>query len=238
MYSLLLTPAIMIPFQNPTIFFGTLRIDEPISVLTDVILCAICFYAFYKTKSLSTYKAINLYRWFFLLTGVSTIVSAVVGHAFLYYFGVDAKIYGWLFGISGITCAQFAAIYNTRLILGNFVFKRLVFINSLGVIAAFIAVFISWSFVVVEIHGAFGLLLNVTILEYINYKKTGSPLSIKVIYGIGLAVVAVLCHIFQFAYSVWFNHIDLSHVFMALSMYVIYRGICLHEEITPSFRSI
>jgi hypothetical protein len=123
-------------------------------------------------------------------------------------------------------------MYNTRELIGESIFKKLVLINSLEVSVAVIAVFMSWSFVVVEVHTAYGLLLNVTILEYINYKKTGSALSIKLIYGIGIAMVAVLCHIFQFAYSVWFNHIDLSHVFMALSMYVIYKGISLYETTT------
>ena len=219
----------MIPFQNPTIYFGILRIDEPISTLTDFILCAVCFFAFIKTKSLGIYKAINLYRWFFLLTGISTLVAAIIGHAFLYYFGTDAKIYGWLFGIAAISFAQFAAMYNTRELIGESAFKKLVFLNSTEIIIAFIATFMTWSFVIVEIHTAYGLLLNVTILEYINYKKTKSVLSIKLIYGIGIAVIAVLCHIFKLAYSVWFNHIDLSHVFMALSMYMIYKGICRYD---------
>ena len=227
----------MIPYQNPTIYLGTLRIDEPVSAITDIIMCSVCFYAFYKTKTLEAYKPVSLYRWFFLLTGLSTLVAALIGHAFLYYFGANAKIYGWLFGIAGITFAQFAAMYNTRELIGESIFKKLILINGIEVIAAFILVFITWSFVVVEVHTAYGLLLNVTILEYINYKRTGSLLSIKLIYGIGIAVVAVLCHIFQLACSVWFNHIDLSHVFMALSMYVIYKGISLYEEVRP-YKSI
>ncbi len=169
-----------------------------------------------------------------MFTGLSTLVAALIGHAFLYYFGTNAKMYGWLFGIAGTSFAQFAAMYNTRGLIGESVFKKLILFNSLEVMAATAMVFITWSFVVVEVHTAYGLLLNVVVLEFINYKKTESLLSIKVIYGIGLAVVAVLCHIFQLACSVWFNHIDLSHVFMALSMYVIYKGISLYEEGRPS----
>jgi uncharacterized protein DUF6962 len=222
----------MIPFQNPTIYLGALRIDEPVSAITDIIICLVCFYAFYKTKALEAYKPVSLYRWFFLFTGLSTLVAAIMGHAFLYYFGTNAKIYGWLFGIAGTSFAQFAAMYNTRGLIGESVFKKLIFFNSLEVIAVTAMVFITWSFVVVEVHTAYGLLLNVVVLEFINYKKTESSLSIKVIYGIGLAVVAVLCHIFHLACSVWFNHIDLSHIFMALSMYVIYKGISLYETTT------
>ena len=220
----------MIPFQNPTIYVGSVRIDEPVSAFTDIIMCLVCFFAFYKTKTLSNHKAVALYRWFFLFTGLSTLVAALIGHAFLYHFGTNAKIYGWLFGILGVSFAQFAALYHTRQTIGETVFKSLILINSIEVIVVFIAIFIAWSFVVVEVHSALGLLLNVTTLEYFNYKRTKSLSSIKLVYGMGIAVVAILCHVFQFACSVWFNHIDLSHLFMALSMYTLYRGVSLFEE--------
>lgn len=223
----------MIPFQNPTIYLGSLRIDEPVSAFTDMIMCSVCFFAFIKTKSLSSHRAVNLYRWFFLFTGLSTLVAGLIGHAFLYYFGADAKIYGWLFGLLGISFAQFAALYHTRQTIGETAFKRLILINSIEVIAAFILIFIAWSFVVVEVHSALGLLLNVTTLEYFNYKKTNSLSSIKLVYGMGIAVAAILCHVLQIACSVWFNHIDLSHLFMALSMYTLYRGVSLFEEAEP-----
>ena len=165
-----------------------------------------------------------------MLTGISTIVSALVGHAFLYYFGVNAKIYGWLFGILSVSFAQFAAMYHSRNIIGETIFKRLVILNSIEILVAFLAVFMAWSFVVVEIHSAYGLLLNVTVLESINYKKTKSKLSINLIYGVGIAVLAVLCHVFKLAISVWFNHMDLSHIFMAISMYIMYKGVSLYKS--------
>ncbi|HEX7413641.1 MAG TPA: hypothetical protein VF411_06300 [Bacteroidia bacterium] len=220
----------MIPFQNPTIYFGALRIDEPISALTDILLCVVCFFAFFKTKNLAVHKAVNLYRWFFLFTGVSTLVAALIGHAFLYYFGFNAKMIGWVFGMLGVSFAVFASMYHTRPIIGNFAFKRLVLINSIEVVIAFIAVFLAWSFVVVEIHAAFGLLLNIAVLEYIHFQKTKSALSIRLLYGITIAIISVIAHIFTFASSVWFNHIDLSHVLMTLSIYVMYKGVSAYRK--------
>jgi len=220
----------MTPFQNPTIYIGNIRIDEPITTFTDLIFCAVCFFAFYKTKNLSSIKALNLYRWFFLLTGLSTLVAALIGHAFLYHFGFNAKIYGWVFGVFGISFAQFAALYHTQNSISKKLYNMLFVICCIEVVAAFILTFAVWSFVVVEIHTAFGLVLIVTILEYIHYKKTNSSLSINMIYGVGLAVVAVICHIGKLAMSVWFNHIDLSHIFMALSMYMMYKGVASYQN--------
>ena len=220
----------MTPFQNPTIYLGNIRVDEPITTLTDLIFCGVCFFAFYKTKNLSSVKSLNLYRWFFLLTGLSTMVAALIGHAFLYHFGFNAKIYGWVFGVFGISFAQFAALYHTQNSISKKPHKILFVICCIEVVAAFILTVVVWSFVVVEIHTAFGLVLIVTILEYIHYKKTNSSLSINMIYGVGLAVLAVICHISKLAMSVWFNHIDLSHIFMALSMYMMYKGVASYQN--------
>lgn len=222
----------MIPFQNPTIYIGDLRIDEPITTLTDFLFIGVCFFAFFKTKHVSTDKGLTLYRWFFLLTGASTLVAALIGHAFLYYFGVEAKIYGWVTGIFGTSFAQFAALYHVRKTIGESSFKSLLVLCCIEVIAAFVLVFAVWSFVIVEVHSAFGLVLIVTILENIHYKKTKSQLSLFMIYGVGVAVIAVLCHVLKLAASVWFNHADLSHVFMAISMYLMYKGASKYQSAT------
>lgn len=219
----------MTPFQNPTIYIGGLRIDEPITTLTDFLFIGVCIYAFFKTKSFSAYKGVNLYRWFFLLTGLSSLVAALIGHAFLYHFGWEAKIYGWVTGIISISFAQFAVLHHTRKSISESLFKTLMVLNVIEVIVAFILTFIIYSFTVVEIHTAYCLVINVTILEFIHYKKTGSLLSKYMMYGVGIAVLAVLCHVFKIAFSVWFNHLDLSHIFMALSMYMMYKGVSLYQ---------
>lgn len=222
----------MTPFQNPTIYIGDLRIDEPITTLTDLLFISVCFMAFFKTKHIAHEKATNIYRWFFLLTGASTLVAALIGHAFLYHFGVAAKIYGWVTGIFGTCFAQFAALYHTRKTIGESMFKILMAVCILEVITAFICVFAFWSFVVVEVHSAFVLVLIVTILESKHYKKTKSQLSLFMIYGVGMAVVAVLCHVFKLAFSIWFNHADLSHIFMAFSMFLMYKGASKYQSPT------
>jgi hypothetical protein len=223
----------MTPFQNPTIYIGELRIDEPITTLTDVVFCIVCFFAFFKTKYLAQNKAIYFYRWFFLLTGVSTLVAAIIGHAFLYYFGKDAKIYGWVLGIFGVSFAQFAALFHTRQSINRTFFNLLMIVCSLEIVLSFVLVFMVWSFVIIELHTAFSLVMIVTILEYIHYKKTTSQLSLYMMYGVGVAILAVLCHLLKIAFSIWFNHIDLSHLFMALSMYLMYKAIKKFNSFGP-----
>lgn len=220
----------MVPFQNPSVYIGGLRIDEPVTTLTDFLFAAVCLFAFFNAKEHSHLKGPNLYRWFFLGTGISAIISALMGHAFLYCFGFGAKIIGWEANALGASIAQFAALYHTRRSIGETSFKRLLFVNYVEVILALVLTAVIFSFVVVEIHSAYGLLGMVTVLEIIHYKKTGSVLSRNMLIGVGIAVLAVLVHIFKLAISVWFNHLDLSHIIMCIAMYVMYRGVKYNKE--------
>jgi hypothetical protein len=218
------------PFQNPSISLGGLRIDEPITTLTDFLFAGVCLFAYFNTKEHSHLKGPNLYRWFFLGTGISAFISALMGHAFLYRFGFGAKIIGWEANVIGASVAQFAAVYHTKQTIGETTFKRLLVVNYLEVIAAIVLTAVIFSFVVVEIHTAYGLLAMVTLLESMHYKKTGSVLSRNMIAGVGISVLAVLVHVFKLAASVWFNHLDLSHIIMCIAMYVMYRGVKYNKE--------
>jgi hypothetical protein len=191
-----------------------------------------------KTKNVSGNKGINLYRWFFLLTGFSSLIAALIGHAFLYYFGMEAKIYGWVTGIISVSFAQFAALYHTRNSISPALFTVFKIANIVEIVFICILLFVFYSFVMVEIHSAYSLVLNVTVLEWVHYKKTGSPVSKNLVAGVGIAVLAVMCHVFKVAFSIWFNHLDLSHIFMAMSIYVMYRGVKQFVPVEHSTQSI
>ncbi len=215
----------MIPFQNPDIFIGSIRVQEPITVATDCLVVLACLFVFFKTNNNSNNKSFLLYRYFFLVTALSTLVSAIVGHAFFYCFAFNVKIFGWILGIASITCAQFAALYHTKSRLQLNTFKYLFWFNIIETLIAYILLFLCYSFLVVEIYSAIGLLFIVVPLETIYFKKTQSPLSKYMLIGIGTAVLAILCHILKIAYSVWFNHMDLAHIIMAISVLLMGKGL-------------
>jgi hypothetical protein len=220
----------MTPFQNPTIYIGDLRIDEPITALTNLIFVGVCFFAFINTKEQKHFIGPNLYRWFFLSIGLSAVIASFIGHAFLYHFGFKAKIYGWEANIIGVAFAQTAAIYHTRPSIKESLFKILLIINYIQIGIALILTYIIHSFIVVEIHSAISLLLIVSVLEAIHYKNTKSALSKYILIGVGVTVLAVLVHVFKLVISVWFNHLDLSHIIMCGSIYCFYRGVKLNTN--------
>lgn len=220
----------MIPFQNPTIWLGNIRIDEPITTLTDILFVTVCIYTFIKTKNKSNALGVNLYRYFFLITGFSTLISALIGHAFLYYFGLKGKCISWEINILSVSIASFAAIYHTRNTIHKKLFIFLILINLLETLYALIFTGMYPTFVIVEIHSAFCLLIMVTILESRYYHQTKSKISKHLLLGVTIAILAVLVHIFKLAISNWFNHMDLSHIIMCISVYVMHKGILLENN--------
>ncbi len=213
------------PYQNPTIYIGNLRVDEPITSITNIIFAAICLFAFINTKNQKHRIAANIYRWFILAIGFSAVVAAFIGHAFLYRFGFSAKIYGWEANVLGVAVAQTAAVYHFKQFIKSIYFKILLVANYIEIVVAFILTYTVFSFTVVEIHSAIGLLLFVSLLESVIYKKTKSALSKYMLLGVGVVVLTVFVHVFKLAISVWFNHLDLSHVLMCISIYFFYKGI-------------
>jgi uncharacterized membrane protein len=220
----------MVPFQNPSIELFGVRVDEPVTSGTDIIVGLIGIFAYLKTKGKNE-RHVRYYSYFFLFMALSTFCAALIGHAFNYRFGgVSAKVPGWILGIIGIGLSQFAALFHTRSLLGDSTFRILFILNALEILAVTILIFIIPTFVIVEIHSGFGLVIMVCILEGINYSKTKSILSRNMLIGVGFAVLAVATHIARLAPSVWFNHLDVSHVFMALGLYTMYKGV-RHEQI-------
>ncbi len=219
----------MVPFQNPDVYIGSLRVQEPVTVATDLLVVLTGLYVFFTTQSTEQNRYVKLYRYFFLVTSLSTFVSAVIGHAFLYRFDFSAKIYGWLLGTASIAFAQFASLYHAQQKIKSQTFVYLFWFNIIETLITYVLLFVVFKFVVVEIYSAIGLLLIVVPLELLYYKKTKSPLSKYVLIGIGVAVLSIICHVLKIAYSVWFNHMDLAHIIMAIS--VLTMGIGLKKEI-------
>lgn len=217
------------PLQNPSIELFGLRIDEPVTSFTDVIVALIGIWGYFKIKKANNLKHVSVYALFFLGTGVSTMVAGILGHAFLYRFGYEIKMVGWVLGILGTCFAQFAAVYHAKETIGEKAFKLLLNICYLEVVVSMTILILKPSFIIVICHTAFGLLLMVTVLESINYSKTRSKLSLMMIYGVGLAVAAIICHTCKIAISNWFNHLDVSHVFLGSSLYVMIKGV-LYEQ--------
>jgi hypothetical protein len=222
----------MNPYQNPSIEIFGLRVDEPVTTGTDIIVSLIAIFGYCRIASSPMSKHVKLYAYFFLGTGICTLIAGLTGHAFLYRFDsvVGGKMIGWAIGIIGTCLAPFAALYHTRKWLGEKVFKVLLILCYMEIVIAEIILFIHPHFLVVVSHSTFGMLFILTTLEWMNYRRTGSKLSLNLLYGILNCVIAVMFNLTKFSFSRWCNYLDLSHIFMGLSLYFMIKGVLIEQK--------
>ncbi|MFZ1806081.1 MAG: hypothetical protein WAU36_02610, partial [Cyclobacteriaceae bacterium] len=83
----------------------------------------------------------------------------------------------------------------------------------------------------VEFHSGYGLLAVVLTFHGFVYLKTKDKGSGIIIAGVGVASIAALIFMNEISPYIWFNHIDLSHVIMAVAAQIFYKGgLKLGEE--------
>lgn len=211
--------------NQPSIFPFGLRIDYPVTVATDLLVTLVCFYAFYRLNKKdypgTTYTLLRVY---FVSMGIATAVGGIIGHGFLYYFGFYWKLPGWFTSMLSIAVLERACIRHVRKIINPKFSKFLGWLNIVELLTFMVVSFYTLNFLWVEVHSAYGLAFVVFSLSIYNYSKTRDPGSKYFIYAVLISACAAITFITQFDISIWFNHYDISHVFMALSAYVFYQG--------------
>lgn len=208
-----------------TIHLFGIRIDEPIVTLTDLLVSLLCFiYYFRLNNQQHQNKAIVLFKFYFLTMAIATFLGGVLGHAFLYALSMHYKLPGWIVSMFSIMLIERAVINHTRILFKPEVIQVLQVINLVE-LATFMFLSIYFlNFFFVEFHSGYGLMFVVLGLEGFLFLKTKNQASKNIIIGIALAAVAALVFMNKWSPHQWFNHIALSHTFMAIAAYFFYKG--------------
>lgn len=204
-----------IPTANfqPDIAWNGIRVGEPVITLTGLLVAAFCFYAWWRLGKINTGNdSYRLSRIFFLLTGLSTVIGACVGHALLYALPFEYKMPGWLLGMIAVSALEQASIVRAE--IGRIRKKALSYLNIAELTLAIWFVSSSLWFPGVEIHSAFGVLLIIAPLEIIQWRQYQSAGSRHMLFGILFLVAAVLPHILKFSFGKWFCYFDIAHLIM------------------------
>lgn len=220
---------------QPDISFWGLRVGEPMIALTSVLVSLFCFFAFLRLGRIpQPGDALRLFRVFFLLTGLSTFIGGVVGHAFLHQLPFFCKIPGWALGMIAVSAFEQAAIVRAQSWLGPAWTRFFKWTNIIQLTVALWFVFATLWFPAVEIHSAFGMLLVVAPLEIRTFAKNRSQTSKYILQGILLLIVAVTAHIVKISAGVWFCFFDIAHLMMCVAIRAFMLGaIRLEAETFP-----
>ena len=209
---------------QPPIFIGDIRIGEPTTTITDLLVAAVCFYAYAKLGKLNEFPSKRYFRLYFLFLGFATFWGAVITHASIYYLSQPWKVPGWISSTWAVSLLAWAMVeYHASMIKKwTSVLKIIILVELLAVMAITIyTVEFKWA----GAHSAFGLFLIVTSLAVRSFIRNKDDGSRWMLYGIGVFLLSGITFAAKLSIHTWFNHVDLTHVFLALAAWVIYKSV-------------
>lgn len=216
---------------NPVLYQPSVRIlgitiQEPVTSATDLLVSLTCFILYRKIANMGRVsKVYGLFKYFFLMMSVSTLLGGLIGHAFLYLFDFGWKIPGWIISMLSIMFIERAAIFHARPVLKPMLGRVLSVVNIVELIIFIILAVATLDFTFVEIHAAYGFLLVVFPLELFIYIKTKDKGSLLMFFVILSAVLSAIIHIKKISPHTWFNHLDLSHVVIMISIILLFKAM-------------
>ena len=217
---------------HPSIWIFGIKIDEPVTALTNLIVTAVCLYAYSRVRSnLETSKFQRFIKYYFLILGIAIGIGGIFGHAFLYALSPAWKLPGWLLSIFSITLLERAMIEKSRFLLSEIMHTLLIWISGAKLVLFMFLTshFIDFSYVGYHTSvGLVGIVLSCSLFVFAKTKSSGSML-----YVIGVVVSALSGVVFmnKWGVDIWFNHVDVSHIFMAMACYFFYQAT-IHLNIT------
>lgn len=235
--------------KNTTIHIFDLKILEPVTTLTDLIVSLVCFLAFFRLLKLNKSQLhFKLITWFFLTMGTATAFGGLIGHGFLYLFqsewhlpewfthifslpmienanGVSPwKLPGWLTSMLSISLLERASIEYAKPELHPRIRKTMDWANIVELLIFMTLTFSSLNFRFVELHSAFGLLIINTPLHLYVFWKSRTDVSKYMLVGLSFAIASALFFKNHWSIHTWFNYLDISHALMAFGAYFFYQS--------------
>ena len=210
---------------QPSLWIAGVRIDEPITTLTDLLVSAVCFYAYTKVNKITPSSKILFYiKYYFLSMGIATAIGGIIGHGFLYAFSFAWKLPGWLTSMFSIALIERAVIEKAKPIISPKLGSFFTWLNAIELVLFVVLTFSTLNFFFVEVHSAYGLLVVVTSFSSYTFVKTKNQGSKLFLYAVAFCSLSALFFMNQWSLHTWFNYLDVSHIFMAIGAFLFYKG--------------
>ncbi|MEJ0029375.1 MAG: hypothetical protein WDO15_02940 [Bacteroidota bacterium] len=201
------------------------RIDEPITTLTDLLVSAVCFVAFFRLKSQNRPGYTQLYfRYYFLLMAIGTMLGGLLGHAFLYALGFGWKLPGWIVSMLSVTLIERSSVERAKPLIKTSVGDFFLALNIVELLVIMTTTMWTLDFKWVEFHSGYGLLGVVLPFHLYTWYRARDKGSLLIIIAVIVASCAALVFMNKLSIHEWFNYLDISHTIMAIGAYIFYRG--------------
>lgn len=205
-----------------------LIIQEPMTAATDLLIAAVSFYAWFRLRRKwpSPRSHEQLYLLFFLIMGISTIFGAFLNHAFAYFFppGNYNLLPNWLTNVLSVCCYPLGIAGRAdqlRPLPSRKIWVTATLVETIVVLALTL-----WkrSYLFGEIHIAICLyLFSLPLLIRIwkDGHRQEARLAIIAIALMSFIPVILVTHFHIGSFMIDF---DISHVIIAVAMYLYYRA--------------
>lgn len=212
-------------YAQPSINVLGIQIAEPVTTLTDLMVTAVCVYAFIQLRKIPKQNNVHVYlKYYFVSMAIATAVGGLIGHGFFYLFTFTWKLPGWLTSMLSIALVERAAILYARKLVKPWVGSLFARLNIIELLTFITITFVTLDFFFVEAHAAYGLLLVVSSFSLVAYIKTKSRGSFFFLVAVGFSAVGALFFMNKWGLGPWLNHFDISHLFLVCSAWFFYRG--------------
>jgi hypothetical protein len=213
-------------FLQPSVEILNIRIDEPITLLTDLLLAVICFYAFLKIRNWEQNWRVNSYfSLYFLVLGMAALTGGFLGHAFQYRLAEGWKLVSWTLTLVSVGIMVHALLAVSRPPLKKRITGMISALNALICLLAFFLTMRSMDFTPVKYYSVFGLVILAGSISYYLYQRTGNRGVLKLMGGVGIGFLTAIIYSLEWGFSQWFDHRDVSHIILCFSVYVVYKGV-------------
>ena len=211
--------------SQPDIELLGIRLQEPVATITDLIVTVVCFYAYWKLgKDGKPGRTIYFKRVYFLLMGLATLFGGLIGHGFQYAFGFKWKLLGWITSMLAVMLIERSAIEYTLNLIPRRTHRFLLWLNIFELIIIMFLTIYYLNFKFVEFHAVWGFMVVVFSFHLFTFIKTKDEGSRWMLYGIIVLAGAMFVFNYPVSPHIWFNHIDLSHVLMAIASILFLKG--------------
>lgn len=207
------------------------RVDEPMTVVTNLILFAVCTYCAIRVMRGKSGQHIYVrkYSLFLLYTGIAALLGGIFSHGFKYYFGLSYSIPGWIIALGGAYYASVASYEHGKSIhlwrdIDNRKNSIIHYALILLLLIAMISTFLFMNFLIVTIYTAVCISIIGLIIEVKIYRNTKDMGSYIYIIGICTGVLVLFIYLFKLGLSPSFNHNDVAHIIMTVSMIILMKG--------------
>ncbi|MCB0642857.1 MAG: hypothetical protein KDC44_14510 [Phaeodactylibacter sp.] len=209
--------------EQPSINILGIILDEPTTTVTDLIIAGLCFYACFRLwQKAGRTKAQGLFAWYFFLLGLGTTLGGLLSHGFKSAFTESWKIPGWEASILAIFFLTWASVEYTRPAVRPWISQSL--LASMGISAVIFSGLMLYQMTVIPVvaYTGVGMWAVIFPLQVMVYSRTRDRVSWYSLLALFSTMLAAMAFLGQISLDKWFNHIDLSHVFLFLAVLLFY----------------